>query len=160
MSESKAAGIVSAVKRIVNTALTDTDYELAEVEYKLEYGSWHLVIAIDNKSGSEITLDDCEKVSRMVEPLLDDSDPTAGQPYSLDVSSSGFDRPLKTQRDFQRNYGNEVEVKFYSKQNNQKQVVGILLDRNDDRILLESCGEQLNISNSLVALVRRTVKFD
>ena len=69
------------------------DIHLVEVEYVKKYDNMHLIVYIDKVSG--ITLEDCEKVSKMIDPVLEDLNPTKDASYCLDVSSYGIDKPLK-----------------------------------------------------------------
>ena len=82
---------------------------LWDVEYIKEAGSWYLRLYIDKEGG--ISIDDCEAVSRGVDPLLDEADPIQ-DPYTFEVSSAGADRPLKKPEHFEAFMGAEVDVKF------------------------------------------------
>ena len=86
-------------------------FTLCEVEFQKEYGDWVLTFFIDKEGG--VTIDDCETVSRALEPVLDEADPIE-QAYYLSVSSLGIDRPLKKDADYERNLGKELEVKLYA----------------------------------------------
>ena len=70
-----------------------------------------LTLVIDTEDG--VDLDTCEKYHNAVSDLLDELDPTFGEPYTLNVSSPGLDRPLKTERDFTRALGEDVEIKLF-----------------------------------------------
>ena len=80
----------------------------------------------------------------------------------MDVSSHGLDRPFKTQRDFERNYGEKVEVKLFApiKGTKAKQYEGTLVSRSDEALTIEVDGNQLVIENSLVAIVRPYIEFN
>lgn len=81
--------------------------ELLEAEYVKEGSDWYLRLYIDKQGG--ITLDDCQLVSEALNDLLDEADVIKGK-YLFEVSSPGLDRPLKTDRDFERYQGEDVEV--------------------------------------------------
>ena len=83
-------------------------FELVDVEYVKEAGNWYLRIYIDKEGG--ININDCELVSRAFSDILDKEDPIEDA-YILEVSSPGLGRPLKKYKDFQRNFGEEVEVR-------------------------------------------------
>ena len=85
-------------------------YEIVDVEYVKEGGTWYLRIFADKEGG--ISINDCERISRAIETELDREDfiPDA---YILEVSSPGLTRPLKKERDYQRNLGKPVEVHLY-----------------------------------------------
>ena len=97
------------VQKIVAEPILELGYELVDIEFQKEQSRWVLTLFIDKEGG--ISLDDCERVSRAVEPLLDDKDPIA-QSYFLCVSSPGLDRPLKNESDFKRALGKDVEIKL------------------------------------------------
>lgn len=134
-------------------------YELVDIEYKTLYGEKHLIVYIANDAG--ISLDDCEAVSNALDGPLDELDPTGSAPYCLDVSSPGLDRPFKTQRDFERNYGKEVEVKLYAPLvgTKDKLLVGTLVSRDGDAVTITSEDGNVTVKNSQVALVRPYVEF-
>lgn len=135
-------------------------YELVDVEYKTMYGDKHLIVYIANERG--VSLDDCETVSNALDAPLDELDPTNGVPYCLDVSSPGLDRPFKTQRDFERNYGQKIEVKLYAPQSGSKTklYVGTLVGRTEEGITLETDdGATVFIENAKAALARPYIEF-
>ena len=86
-------------------------YEIVDVEYVKKPDGMNLTVYIDIPRG--VTLDDCEAVHNLINPIMDALDPTEGA-YVLNVSSPGLDRPFKKPRDYERNYGREVEVKLYA----------------------------------------------
>ena len=84
-------------------------YELWELEYAAARGNGCLRLYIDAEAG--ITVDDCERVSRAVSDLLDAEDPIPGQ-YTLEVSSPGLERPLRSAAHFARYLGETVFVEL------------------------------------------------
>ena len=118
----------------------------------------NLTVYIDIPRG--VNLDDCETVNNAVNPILDELDPTNGAPYILNVSSPGLDRPFKKQRDFERNYGKEVEVKLYAPLKGKKLYEGVLQTRDNNTVTILCGGEELKIENSRIAFVRPLVKFE
>ena len=142
---------------LLTPILEGYDYELVDVEYVKEAGSWHLRVYIDKEGG--ITIDDCEVVSRSLSELLDEDDfiPDA---YILEVSSPGLGRPLKKEKDFDRNIGKEVEVKLYKQINKQKEYSGTLVSYDTDKIELEvDEDETMEILRSNIALIRLAFDF-
>ncbi len=139
--------------------MDELGYELVDIEYKTLYGDKHLIIYIAKAGG--VSLDDCERVSNALDAPLDALDPTNNAPFCLDVSSPGLDRPFKTQRDFERNYGETVEVKLYAPLPGQKckLIVGTLVGRSDASVTVESDGDRIEIDNARVALVRPHIEF-
>lgn len=143
----------------VDAKVRELGYETVDVEQRSEYGQQVITIFVD-KVPVGVSLDDCETLHYAVEPLLDALDPTGGRPYVLEISSPGLDRPFKTQRDFERNYGKEVEIKLYAPLKGQKTYEGVLALRTDGYVLVENKDGQLKIENSRIAVVRPLVKFD
>ena len=132
-------------------------FELVDVEYVKEAGNWYLRIYIDKEGG--ININDCELVSRAFSDILDQEDPIEDA-YILEVSSPGLGRPLKKDKDFQRNLGEEVEVRTYKPINKQKEFVGLLdaWDKESVTLQMEN-GETMTISRSDIALIRQYIDF-
>lgn len=86
------------------------NFELVDVEYVKEAGSWYLRAYIDKEGG--ITVDDCEVISRAFSDKLDEED-FIEDSYILEVSSPGLGRPLKKEKDFVRSMGKELEIRTY-----------------------------------------------
>lgn len=151
--------VIERAKPIIESVLAELGYELVDIEFKTLYGEKHLIVYIACEHG--ISLDDCERVSNALDAPLDAADPTGNSPYCLDVSSPGLDRPFKTQRDFERNYGTEAEVKLFAPLpgSKDKTIVGTLIRRTDEETVVESNGGEISVKNSLIALVRPYIDF-
>ncbi|MCC2253222.1 ribosome maturation factor RimP [Ruminococcus sp. CLA-AA-H200] len=132
-------------------------FELVDVEYVKEGGTWYLRAYIDKPGG--ITVDDCEAVSREFSDILDEKDYIADS-YVFEVSSPGLGRPLKKEKDFKRSIGEEVEIRTYRAVDRQKEFVGILLryDENTVTIGYEDETEQ-TFERSDIALIRLALDF-
>ncbi len=102
--------IAEKVTSLVEPVLARDGYELVEVEWLRQGGRWTLRLFIDKAGGVQI--DDCQAVSRTVEPMLDVED-FIEPAYDLEVSSPGLDRPLRKPKDFERFAGQRVQVKAY-----------------------------------------------
>ena len=132
-------------------------FELCDVEYQKEYGDWVLTFYIDKPGG--VTIDECEAVSRAIEPILDEKDPIESE-YVLSVSSLGIDRPLKKDRDFERALGTELEIKLYAPQDGKKQWIGTLTAFDADSFTVETeQGKPLTFQKKDCALVRPNIRF-
>mgnify|MGYP001769470882 CR=1 FL=1 len=99
--------IIEKLKNIVVPILEDERLELVDIEYKPVGKRWLLRVYIDKEQG--VTIDDCAYVSREFARLLDVEDIIA-HPYTLEVSSPGLTRPLRTSEDFKRNRGKRCRV--------------------------------------------------
>jgi ribosome maturation factor RimP len=102
--------VVDRARRVLEPVLARDGYELVEVEWVRGGGRWTLRVFIDKPGG--VGIDDCQLVSRTVEPILDVED-FIEPAYDLEVSSPGLDRPLRTPEHFQRYAGQRVHVKAY-----------------------------------------------
>ena len=132
-------------------------FELVDVEYVKEGGTWYLRAFIDKPGG--ITVDDCEAVSRLFSDLLDEED-FIEDSYVMEVSSPGLDRPLKKDRDLERSIGREVDVKLFRPLAGQKEMTGTLLAFTKDTLTI-GFGEEdrIDIPRETIALVRLSFDF-
>lgn len=145
------------VQKIVAEPVLKLGYELVDIEFQKEQARWVLTLFIDKEGG--VSLDDCERVSRAVEPLLDDKDPIA-QSYFLCVSSPGLDRPLKNESDFKRALGKDVEIKLYLRREKKKEYIGKLLGFNALSIsVLCKDGKEREFDLKEIALIRPHLEF-
>jgi len=132
-------------------------FELVDVEYVKEAGTWYLRAYIDKPGG--ITVDDCEIVSRAFSDILDEKD-YIEDTYIFEVSSPGLGRPLKKEKDFKRSIGEEVEIRTYRPINRQKEFVGLLKEYDTDTVTIEyEDGETQVFQRSDIALIRLAFDF-
>ena len=150
--------ITELVAEMAAPAVADAGCTLWDVEYVREAGAWYLRLYIDKEGGVDIL--DCEKVSRAVEPLLDEADPIEGS-YTFEVSSAGAERPLKRPSDFARFLGSPVTVKLYQNRNGRKEFAGHLkaYDEATGDVTVTIGKEDATFTKSELALVRLRVEF-
>ena len=129
---------------------------LWDVEYVREGSDYFLRLYIDKEGGVDIT--DCEKISRAVDPILDEKDPIQ-ESYHFEVCSAGLERSLKRPADFERFMGSPIMIKLYRPRNGLKEIPGILRGYEDGRITAECGKETICFEKSEVALVRLRVEF-
>lgn len=132
-------------------------YELLEVTYQKYADGMNLVFTIDSDNG--ITIDDCEKVTKAIDPILDELNPTNDQPYILSVSSPGIDRPIKTDRDFKRNMEKEIEITLFKKIDGVKKFDGILKSFNEEEVTIESQCKSITLKRDQIAHIQPIIKF-
>ena len=108
-------------------------FELVDVEYVKEAGTWYLRAYIDKEGG--ITVDDCEVINRELGDWLDQED-FIEDSYILEVSSPGLGRPLKKEKDFARSIGKEVDIKLYKAVEKQKDYTGVLEAYDKDTVTI------------------------
>ena len=130
--------------------------ELWDVEYVREGSDYFLRVYIDKDGGVDI--DDCEAVSRALDPILDERDPISGS-YHFEVCSAGLERVLKRPEDFQRFLGSPITVKLYRPYNGLKEIPCTLTGHKDGKVTVLSGKETITFEKSQVALVRLRVDF-
>ena len=150
---------LSLVADALTPVIENLGYELVDIEFDKKYGQDNLTVFID-KVPQGVSLDDCEKVHYTIDPILDELNPTADAPYVLNVSSPGLDRPFKTQRDYERNYGKEVEIKLYAQLKGKKIYEGELVTRTENYVVITDGKEEIKIESNKIAFVRPLVKFE
>lgn len=142
---------------LLSPILAEHQFELVDVEYVKEGGTWYLRAYIDKPGG--ITVDDCEVVSRALSDRLDEKD-FINEAYVLEVSSPGLGRPLRKEKDFVRSIGEEVDVRTFQAINHQKEFTGILRSYNKETIVLEMENqEEMAFDRANIALVRLSFDF-
>ncbi len=152
---------MSKVKDICEKELTPIiekmGYELLEVSYQKLADGMNLIFTID--ADAPITIEDCEKVTKAIDPILDELNPTDDKPYILSVSSPGIDRPIKTERDFKRNMGKEVEITLFKKLDGEKKFVGTLESFSQIQVTILQKDKPLTINRELIAHIVPVIKF-
>ena len=131
--------------------------ELWDVEYVREGSEYFLRLYLDKEGGVDIN--DCEAVSRAVDPILDEKDPIPDK-YFLEVSSPGIDRPLKKDKDFKAAYGTKVDIMFFAPWEGLKSLVGVLEAHDDEAVWVRKIikGKEFKnpdrIERKLIAVIR------
>ena len=132
-------------------------FEMVDVEYVKEAGTWYLRAYIDKPGG--ITVDDCEIVNRALGDLLDRDD-FIEESYILEVSSPGLGRPLKKERDFVRSQGEEVEIRTYRMVERKKEFRGVLKTWDKETVTIETEeGQEQVFDRDNIALIRLAFDF-
>ncbi|MEW5953532.1 MAG: ribosome maturation factor RimP [Bacillota bacterium] len=130
--------------------------ELVDVEYVREGGRWYLRVYIDKPGG--VNVDDCELVSRRLDSVLDTTD-FIPNPYTLEVSSPGIERPLKKPSDFQRYTGKRVSLTTFVPVEGQRRFKGILGPATDHSLTLDVDGQEVVVPMEQVASARLSFEF-
>lgn len=115
--------ITDKVTALARPIVEEEGCSLWDVEYVREAGSWYLRVFIDKEGG--VSIDDCERISRRMDPILDEEDPIPDS-YVFEVGSAGAERELKRPSDFEQFMGSQVEVKLYQPVKGSKTFVGTL----------------------------------
>ena len=147
----------SRTEKLLLPIMEELNFELVDVEYVKEGGSWYLRAYIDKPGG--INVDDCEIVSRELSDILDEKD-LINEPYILEISSPGLGRPLKKEKDFEKSIGKEVEIRTYRMIDKQKEFTGILKEFDKETVTIELEDETTKtFEKSEIALVRLAFDF-
>jgi ribosome maturation factor RimP len=148
--------ITEKVAALAKPVVEEEGCTLWDVEYVREAGSWYLRVFLDKDGG--LSIDDCERISRRLDPILDEEDPIPDS-YVFEVGSAGAERELKRPGDFQQFLGSEVEVRLYQPLNGSKSFVGALKDYENGDVTLETGGRDMRFEKNRIALVRLHVSI-
>ena len=130
--------------------------EIVEVEFKMSKNP-NLTIYIDKEGG--VDLDSCEAFHNLISSPLDEFDPYPN-PYTLNVSSPGLDRPFKTGRDFLRHIGSMVEVKLYASISGKKYFEGILKAYDGSSVTIVVGKQEFTIPTSKIIKINQAIIFN
>ena len=138
--------------RLLEPEVAALGCELVELEFHPHRGGGLLRIYIDRTGGAteQVTVEDCEAVSRRVSATLDVADPIAGE-YTLEVSSPGLDRPLRTRAHFERFAGSRVRVESFVPRAGRRRWTGRL-------VRVGEAGVELEVDGAPVALALDEIK--
>ena len=148
---------VQEIQEVLQPIADEMAIEIVEVEFK-QGREPALTVYIDVEGG--VDLNTCEAFHRAIDPVLDELDPTQGAPYTLNVSSPGLDRPLKTERDFQKCMGKKVEVKLFAPMQGKKFFEATLVGFDEHCVSIEENGNVLKLEKSKIAKINRAIEFD
>ena len=149
--------LTDKIAEIARPVVDEEGCSLWDVEYVREAGTWYLRVFIDRDGG--VSIDDCERVSRRLDPILDEKDPIP-ESYVFEVGSAGADRELKRPRDFEQFMGSEVEVRLYRPVDGSKHYTGTLAGYEDGAVTLTQGEKTLRFTKEQVAQVRLYVSFN
>ena len=148
--------IKETVRDAVSPTITELGYDIWDITYSKVGADYHLEITIDSPNG--INIEDCEKVHRAIDPILDEVDPIEGF-YYLDVSSPGIERELRTDAHILHSIGQKVEAKLFAAKDGRRVVCGILKSfENGALVITEQTGDITLVQNEISKL--RTIFFE
>ncbi|MBQ7407116.1 MAG: ribosome maturation factor RimP [Clostridia bacterium] len=116
--------VKDTVREAILPTVTELGYRIWDITYAKVGADYHLEITIDSDAG--IQIEDCERVHRAIDPILDAADPIEGF-YYLEVSSPGIERELRTEEHITAFLGARVEAKLFSPKDGKRAVRGTLL---------------------------------
>ncbi len=145
------------VEKFITPIVNKLGIEVVEVAYEKKNNGMNLTIYIDKKGG--VSLDDCEMVHHAIDEPLDELDPTSGKPYTLNVSSPGLDRPIVTDKDYERNVGETLEINTFKKVGTSKKFVGVLVGYDQDGVTIDVKGKPVTLDRKLISKATKYIEF-
>ena len=152
----KKTGVKDKVREAIEPTVEELGYRIWDVTYQKIGADYHLEITIDSDNG--INIDDCEKVHRAIDPILDEYDFIEGF-YYLEVSSPGIEREIRTEEHIRLSLGETVEVKLFSLKDGKKSFVATLHSYDDGVVTFMLDGEEIKLSESEISKMT-TVFFE
>ncbi len=153
---SKREDYEKKTESFITPILDELGFELYDVEYVKEGSDYFLRAYIDKPGG--ITINDCVAVSRRMNEILDRED-YISEAYTFEVSSPGLDRPLKKDKDFQRNLGARVELKTFKPYDGMKEFTGILKAFDDDTVTITFEDGDFDFARKELSMIRPAIDF-
>ena len=149
-----------SIREVVREAIAPTvdslGYRIWDIEFKKIGADYHLEITIDNDRG--INIEDCEKVHRAIDPILDEVDPIEGF-YYLEVSSPGIERELRTPEHILACIGMRAQAKLFTAVNGVKAVLGEIVSYEEDTLTLRTESGDVALKKNQISRLE-TVYFD
>ncbi len=157
----KKSEVLKIIHPLAEEAASSLGYEIVDIDFVK--GKKHDLLSIFIYKKDGIDLDDCTEMSRIINTKLDEID-FLENPYYLEISSPGLDRPLKTKDDYRRNLGNEVDVKLFAPLDDSKvkKFTGILSDYDEENIYLNIDADNNTIKTipiKSISTMKQTIKF-
>lgn len=151
-------GIAERVRTIIQPTADELGYYLWNVEFVKEGADYILRVTIDTDEG--ITIDDCERMTRAIDPILDEHDPIE-EGYLLEVSSPGIERELTRDDHFALCVGEKVEVRLFAPVDGSKVFVGILGEIDEEGCVpVDTAGTVRRFPRAAIAKIRTVFDFN
>ena len=152
-----AKNIAETVRELITPVAAELGLALWDVEFLKEGARRVLRVTIDSDEG--ITIEDCERMHRAIDPVLDESDPIEDS-YDLEVSSPGIERDLRTDAHIDWSVGEQVELRFFAPVGGKKTLRGVLVGRDEaGNVLLEADGEVTAYARTAIAKLSTVFEF-
>lgn len=157
MDKKRQKEMLRTIRNIIEPVINELGYELLDVEYITQRGRWILRVYID-KEGN-VSLNDCVTVSKEISPILDVEDPI-DNPYILEVSSPGLNRPLTKEQHFIWAIGKKVKIKTGSPVEGRRNFTGLLEGFRDGTVYLNIKGKIFSLSYDNIEKANIVYEFD
>ena len=152
---------VAEIEAVLQPIAAEQGVELYEVVFRQgRHPSLTIVLDCDREGG--IDLDACERFHNAADAVLDELDPTYGQPYTLNVSSPGLDRPFRKDSDYRKNIGKRVEIKLYAPLRGEKMFEAVLLAYNPEagNVTVRKGEEEFKLNLSQIVKMSQAIDFE
>ncbi len=140
--------IRDTVREAIEPTVAELGYSIWDITYGKVGADYHLEITIDKEGG--INIEDCERVHRAIDPILDEVDPIEGF-YYLEVSSPGIERELRTDAHILASIGELVEAKFFTSRDGKKSEIGRILSYEDGVVALDTDSGEVKIPRAEIS---------
>lgn len=156
------ANIEDRVESLIKDKIQELGYDLYDVQYVKEGQNYFLRVFIEKQNGN-IDLNDCEKVNDGINDLLDKADYIKEQ-YFLEVSSTGVEKILRKDKHLEENVGNEIQINLFKSieidGKKVKEILGILLAFDNDRITLEINKNKLELERKNISQIKTVFDWE
>jgi ribosome maturation factor RimP len=149
--------ITEEIRKLVESKIAERGFELFDL--KLVQAGSRAVLRVTIDSAAGVTIDDCEMVSNELSVVLDVERFLENRPYTLEVSSPGIDRPLKTERDFKRTIGRFVMLHMTPAYEGKKTLRGKIIGTGNGIVECEIDGEPVSLPMSVIASGKEELQF-
>ena len=153
----KAKDFIAKVTAMAQPVCAENGLDLWDVTFEKEGASYVLTVFIDRDEG--VFIEDCEKVSRTIDPMLDAPEFDSIPSYMLTVSSAGLERRLVRQEHYDWAKGRQVELIFYKARSGSSSLVGELIGHTAEGFVITAGGETVTVPDSEVANARLYFEF-
>ena len=145
--------VASVVEKLLCPVVEEMGYYLWDVTFRKVGADPTLTVTIDSDEG--ISIEDCEKVHRAIDPLLDEADPI-DMSYQLEVSSPGIEREIRTDAHIAACMGEEIEAKLYAPHEGKRAYVGILAAYEGGSVTLQTANGNVTLARDAIAHMHTT----
>ncbi len=148
--------MIERVKALADNYLKDHGIELVGIIYRRESPGMVLRLLVDTAQG--ITIEECEDLNKFLSEILDKEDVIEDR-FVLEVSSPGLDRPLKTDRDFERVIGNELMITTFEPIEGRRTIEGKLASSGKDNIVIDALDKSITVPRNKIAKATLKIEF-
>ena len=144
---------------LINPTVQELEYNIWDIKFLKEGPNWYLRIFIERQDNQNICIEDCEKVSRSIDNLLDEAD-IIEQSYCLEVCSPGIDRELSTDEHLEKYTNHNINIKLIRPENNIKNISGELVSFDNLNINILNNSEIKSIPRKNIAHINLNNNFN